>query len=43
MRNMMRRHLGKVVAGAAVALAGTAALAAVTLPGDAGADRKSVV
>ncbi|RSO30852.1 Tat pathway signal sequence domain protein [Streptomyces sp. WAC 06725] len=37
MRNMMHRHLGKVVAGAAVALAGTAALAAVTLPGDAGA------
>ncbi|MFH8407714.1 Tat pathway signal sequence domain protein [Streptomyces sp. NPDC018019] len=37
MRNMMHRHLGKLVAGAAVALAGTAALAVVTLPEDAGA------
>ncbi|MFH9424404.1 Tat pathway signal sequence domain protein [Streptomyces sp. NPDC017529] len=36
-REMMHRHLGKVVAGAAVALAGTAVLAAVALPGDAGA------
>ncbi|MEV5596581.1 Tat pathway signal sequence domain protein [Streptomyces sp. NPDC052496] len=34
---MMHRHLGKLVAGVTVALAGTAALAAVTLPGDAGA------
>ncbi|OKI01129.1 Tat pathway signal sequence domain protein [Streptomyces sp. CB02923] len=37
MRNMMHRHLGKLVAGAAVALAGTAAMVAATLPGDAGA------
>lgn len=36
-RNLMHRHLGKLVAGAAAALAGTAVLAAVTLPGDAGA------
>ncbi|MFD7661952.1 Tat pathway signal sequence domain protein [Streptomyces sp. NPDC059788] len=34
---MMHRHLGKLVAGAAVALAGTAAMAAMTLPGEAGA------
>ncbi|MFF6994475.1 Tat pathway signal sequence domain protein [Streptomyces sp. NPDC008313] len=34
----MRRHLGKVVAGAAIAVAGTAVMAAVTLPGSAGAD-----
>ncbi|UNO43757.1 Tat pathway signal sequence domain protein [Streptomyces sp. MST-110588] len=33
----MRHHLGKVVAGAAVALTGTAVMVAVTLPGDAGA------
>jgi hypothetical protein len=34
----VHRHLGKVVAGAAVAVAGTAAMIAVTLPGAAGAD-----
>ncbi|MET8679615.1 Tat pathway signal sequence domain protein [Streptomyces sp. NPDC004647] len=34
---MMRRHLGKVVAGAAIAVTSTAVMVAVTLPGDAGA------
>lgn len=38
MRNTVHHHLGKVVAGAAIALAGTAAMIAVTLPGTAGAD-----
>ncbi|WAZ24871.1 Tat pathway signal sequence domain protein [Streptomyces cinnabarinus] len=38
MRRTVHRHLGKVVAGAAIALAGTAAMVAVTLPGTAGAD-----
>ncbi|MDG9717833.1 Tat pathway signal sequence domain protein [Streptomyces sp. DH24] len=38
MRKTVHRHLGKVVAGAAVAVAGTAAMIAVTLPGTAGAD-----
>ncbi|MGV9456924.1 Tat pathway signal sequence domain protein [Streptomyces sp. NPDC003635] len=38
MRNTVHRHLGKVVAGAAIALAGTAAMIAVTLPGTAGAE-----
>ncbi|MEV6958006.1 Tat pathway signal sequence domain protein [Streptomyces sp. NPDC051207] len=38
MRRTVHRHLGKVVAGAAVAVAGTAAMIAVTLPGTAGAD-----
>ncbi|MER6628483.1 Tat pathway signal sequence domain protein [Streptomyces sp. NPDC000987] len=38
MRRLVHRHLGKVVAGAAVAVAGTAVMAAVTLPGTAGAD-----
>jgi hypothetical protein len=33
----VHRHLGKVVAGAAIAVAGTAAMVAVTLPGTAGA------
>ncbi|WP_155058772.1 Tat pathway signal sequence domain protein [Streptomyces blattellae] len=37
MRNAVHRHLGKVVAGAAIAVAGTAAMVAVTLPGTAGA------
>jgi hypothetical protein len=37
-RKIVHRHLGKVVAGAAIALAGTAAMVAVTLPGAAGAD-----
>ncbi|PTN00180.1 MULTISPECIES: Tat pathway signal sequence domain protein [unclassified Streptomyces] len=38
MRNIVHRHLGKVVAGAAVAVAGTAVMVAITLPGTAGAD-----
>ncbi|MBA2947718.1 Tat pathway signal sequence domain protein [Streptomyces sp. PSKA28] len=37
MRELARRHLGKVVAGAAIAVAGTALMVAVTLPGEAGA------
>ncbi|WP_037671655.1 hypothetical protein [Streptomyces griseus] len=37
MRKTVHRHLGKVVAGAAIAVAGTAAMVAVTLPGTAGA------
>ncbi|WP_327224058.1 Tat pathway signal sequence domain protein [Streptomyces platensis] len=37
MRHLMHRHLGKAVAGAAVALTGTAAMVAITLPSDAGA------
>lgn len=37
-RETMRRHLGKAVAGAALAVTGTAAMVAVTLPGTAGAD-----
>ncbi|MFD7707030.1 Tat pathway signal sequence domain protein [Streptomyces sp. NPDC059786] len=37
MRKTVHRHLGKVVAGAAIAVAGTAAMVAVTLPGSAGA------
>ncbi|MEU6225429.1 Tat pathway signal sequence domain protein [Streptomyces sp. NPDC047042] len=38
MRKIVRRHLGKVVAGAGIAVAGTAVMVAVTLPGSAGAD-----
>ncbi|GGX51610.1 Tat pathway signal sequence domain protein [Streptomyces fructofermentans] len=38
MRKRVHRHLGKVVAGAAVAVAGTAVMVAITLPGAAGAD-----
>lgn len=38
MRTTVRRHLGKVVAGAAIAVTATAAMIAVTLPGTAGAD-----
>ncbi|MFD5557246.1 Tat pathway signal sequence domain protein [Streptomyces sp. NPDC127068] len=34
----MRRHVGKVMAGGAIAVAGTAVMVAVTLPGMAGAD-----
>jgi hypothetical protein len=34
----VRRHLGKVVAGAALAVAGTAVMVGITLPGTAGAD-----
>ncbi|WP_330460499.1 Tat pathway signal sequence domain protein [Streptomyces sp. NBC_00820] len=38
MRETVRRHLGKVMAGVGLATAGTAMMAAVTLPGTAGAD-----
>ncbi|KAB1150079.1 Tat pathway signal sequence domain protein [Streptomyces luteolifulvus] len=38
MRKIVHRHLGKVVAGAAIAVAGTAVMVGVTLPGTAGAD-----
>ncbi|MFJ4620257.1 Tat pathway signal sequence domain protein [Streptomyces sp. NPDC088812] len=38
MRTTVRRHLGKVVAGAGLALTATAAMIAITLPGPAGAD-----
>jgi hypothetical protein len=34
----VRRHLGKVMAGAAIAVTGTAVMIGVTLPGSAGAD-----
>jgi hypothetical protein len=37
-RKIVHRHLGKVVAGAAVAVAGTAVMIGITLPGTAGAD-----
>lgn len=37
MRELVRRHLGKVVAGTAVAVAATAVMAGITLPGTAGA------
>lgn len=38
MRETVHRHLGKVLTGAALAAAATAAMVAVTLPGTAGAD-----
>lgn len=38
MRKIVHRHLGKVVAGAAIAVAGTAVMVGITLPGTAGAD-----
>ncbi|MFI2432804.1 Tat pathway signal sequence domain protein [Streptomyces sp. NPDC018693] len=38
MRKTVRRHLGKVVAGTAIAVAGTALMVGITLPGTAGAD-----
>ncbi|MEU0257214.1 Tat pathway signal sequence domain protein [Streptomyces sp. NPDC006184] len=38
MRETVHRHLGKLLTGAALAAAGTAAMVAVTLPGTAGAD-----
>ncbi|MFF7970986.1 Tat pathway signal sequence domain protein [Streptomyces sp. NPDC007905] len=38
MREIVHRHLGKVVAGAALAVAGTAVMTGITLPGTAGAD-----
>jgi len=37
-RKIVHRHLGKVVAGAAIAVAGTAVMIGVTLPGSAGAE-----
>ncbi|MDN3021681.1 Tat pathway signal sequence domain protein [Streptomyces sp. S.PB5] len=38
MRETVRRHLGKVVAGTAIAVASTAVMVGITLPGTAGAD-----
>ncbi|AIS01170.1 hypothetical protein [Streptomyces glaucescens] len=38
MRETVRRHLGKVVAGTGIAVAGTALMVGITLPGTAGAD-----
>ncbi|HEY9368577.1 MAG TPA: Tat pathway signal sequence domain protein, partial [Streptomyces sp.] len=38
MYEKLRRHLGKVVAGTALAVTGTAVMVAITLPGAAGAD-----
>ncbi|MFD8206124.1 Tat pathway signal sequence domain protein [Streptomyces sp. NPDC059695] len=38
MYEIVRRHLGKVVAGAAMAVTGTAVAVAITLPGQAGAE-----
>ncbi|MGV4981366.1 Tat pathway signal sequence domain protein [Streptomyces sp. NRAIS4] len=38
MRETVHRHLGKLVAGVALAAVGTAAMVAITLPGTAGAD-----
>lgn len=38
MRNIVHRHLGKLVAGTAVAVAGTAVMIGITLPGTAGAE-----
>lgn len=37
-RKIVHRHLGKVVAGAAIAVTGTAVMIGITLPGTAGAD-----
>jgi len=37
-RTIVHRHLGKVVAGAAMAVTGTAVMVGITLPGSAGAD-----
>jgi hypothetical protein len=37
-RETVRRHLGKVVAGTGIAVAGTALMVGITLPGTAGAD-----
>jgi hypothetical protein len=37
-RKIVHRHLGKVVAGAAIAVAGTAVMIGITLPGSAGAE-----
>ncbi|MFE9439912.1 Tat pathway signal sequence domain protein [Streptomyces sp. NPDC006602] len=38
MRDTVRRHLGKVMAGTAIAVASTAVMVGITLPGAAGAD-----
>ncbi|MEU0374114.1 Tat pathway signal sequence domain protein [Streptomyces sp. NPDC006283] len=38
MRQSVRRHLGKLVAGAAIAVTGTAVMVGITLPDTAGAD-----
>ncbi|MEV6592705.1 Tat pathway signal sequence domain protein [Streptomyces acidicola] len=38
MRKIVHRHLGKVVAGAAIAVAGTAVMVGITLPGSVSAD-----
>ncbi|MFE5482524.1 Tat pathway signal sequence domain protein [Streptomyces sp. NPDC056527] len=38
MYEIVRRHLGKVVAGAAMAVTGTAVMVGITLPGNAGAE-----
>ncbi|MEU8884118.1 Tat pathway signal sequence domain protein, partial [Streptomyces hydrogenans] len=38
MYEIVRRHLGKVVAGAAMAVTGTAVAVAISLPGTAGAE-----
>ncbi|MFE3325390.1 Tat pathway signal sequence domain protein [Streptomyces sp. NPDC059176] len=38
MRKLVRRHLGKVVAGTAIAVTGTAVMVGITLPGAAGAE-----
>ncbi|MGW1026565.1 Tat pathway signal sequence domain protein [Streptomyces sp. NPDC002577] len=41
MRELARRHLGKLVAGTAIAVAGTALMVAVTVPGEAGAGERA--
>ncbi|WP_137992626.1 Tat pathway signal sequence domain protein [Streptomyces vilmorinianum] len=41
MYEIVRRHLGKVVAGAAIAVTGTAVMVGITLPGTAGAEDTS--
>ncbi|NWF29287.1 Tat pathway signal sequence domain protein [Streptomyces sp. PKU-EA00015] len=38
MRQLVRRHLGKLLAGTAIAVTGTALMVGITLPGTAGAD-----
>ncbi|MFF8841736.1 Tat pathway signal sequence domain protein [Streptomyces sp. NPDC015127] len=38
MRQLVRRHLGKLLAGTAIAVTGTALMVGITLPGSAGAD-----
>ncbi|MFJ9583653.1 Tat pathway signal sequence domain protein [Streptomyces acidicola] len=41
MRKIVHRHLGKVVAGAAIAVAGTAVMVGITLPGSVSADESA--